>query len=538
MNLYKIMLVDDEEEVRLSIIKKIDWHSVGFHVVGDAENGEDALEKIELLEPDVIITDIRMPYMDGLKLTEKIHQKFPFIKVIIFSGFDDFEYAKEAIRQGVIEYILKPVNSEEMTAILKRVKESLDKEIESKRNIDLLKQNYVASLPVLREQFLNNLLRKNIKKADIENKLREYNIDIADAAFYQTVAIDIETDKQEYTGKFSQLKELIPISIKGLIEERFQDIFRVVIFTSLQDFRLSILIAVDDKNKNQDTLDVLRDICKEVQRILGVSITMGVGNRVDALKDIGSSYKAALNALGYKMIVGRGEAIYINDVEPMALGVLQFDEIEQNNLVSVIKFGSSERIHEIVDSIISKMEEARVHSRQYQAYMLSIVNAVVQMMQQYEISLNNLNGDSLEYLNIMECTKDIDSFKTWLIDIAFRMNESIRQKRESNSKQIIKEAKAYIQNNYQNPELSVEMICNHLHMSTAYFSTLFKKEVGQTYIAYLTDIRLNKAIDLLNTTSDKTYIIAEKIGYTEQNYFSYVFKKKFGISPTKYRGNK
>lgn len=538
MDLYRIMLVDDEEEVRTSIIKKIDWHSVGFDVVGDAENGEDALEKIEILEPDVIITDIRMPYMDGLKLTEKLHQRFPSIKVIIFSGFDDFEYAKEAIRQGVIEYILKPVNSEEMTAILRKVKENLDKEIESKRNIDTLKQNYIASLPVLREQFLNNLLRKNIKKTDIDNKLREYNIDIAGASSYQAVAIDIETDKQEYTGKFSQLKELIPISIRTIIEEKLGDIFRIIVFTSLQDSKLSVFIALDENNQDIVLSDILRDICKETQRILGVCITMGLGNTINTLDNIGVSYKGALNALGYKMIVGRGEVIYINDVEPMVLGVLQFEDLEQNNLEAVIKFGSPEKIHEIVDSIISKMEEAKVHSRQYQAYMLSIVNAIVQMMQQYEISLENLNVDSLEYLNIIECTKDIDSFKAWLINIAFKMNKSIREKRETNSKQIVKEAKAYIAKNYQNPELSVEMICGHLHMSTAYFSTLFKKEVGQTYVAYLTDIRLNKAIDLLNTTADKTYIIAEKVGYTEQNYFSYVFKKKFGISPTKYRGNK
>ena len=149
MDLYKIMLVDDEEEVRTSIIKKINWEANGFEVVGDAENGRDALEKIEILEPNVIITDIRMPYMDGLALTESLRQKFPSIKVIIFSGFDDFSYAKEAIRLGVAEYILKPVNVDELTEILKRVRAKLDEEIESARDIDILRESYKASLPVL-----------------------------------------------------------------------------------------------------------------------------------------------------------------------------------------------------------------------------------------------------------------------------------------------------------------------------------------------------------------------------------------------------
>ena len=132
MDLYRIILADDEEEVRKSIIKKIDWQAAGFEVVGDAENGREALEKIEALEPDVVMTDIRMPYMDGLELIERIRRKYPSMKVLIFSGFDDFEYAKQAIKLNVTEYILKPVNVEELTGILKRVKANLDEEIEQR----------------------------------------------------------------------------------------------------------------------------------------------------------------------------------------------------------------------------------------------------------------------------------------------------------------------------------------------------------------------------------------------------------------------
>lgn len=118
---YKILLVDDEAEVRTSIIRKIDWSAVGFQVVGDAENGVDALEKIEQLEPDVVLTDIRMPYMDGLEMAERLREIHPSIKVVLFSGFDDFEYAQKAIKLNIIEYILKPVNAEEMMEILLRI---------------------------------------------------------------------------------------------------------------------------------------------------------------------------------------------------------------------------------------------------------------------------------------------------------------------------------------------------------------------------------------------------------------------------------
>ena len=152
---YKILLVDDEAEVRTSIIRKIDWSAVGFQVVGDAENGVDALEKIEQLEPDVVLTDIRMPYMDGLEMAERLREIHPSIKVVLFSGFDDFEYAQKAIKLNIIEYILKPVNAEEMMEILLRIKGTLDEEIQRLRDLTNLQESFRKNLPILREKFLS-----------------------------------------------------------------------------------------------------------------------------------------------------------------------------------------------------------------------------------------------------------------------------------------------------------------------------------------------------------------------------------------------
>ena len=232
MSLYRIILVDDEEEVRKGIIRKIDWSSLGFEVVGDAENGAEALERIEQLEPEVVMTDIRMPFMDGLTLTEKIRQKYPSMKVLIFSGFDDFEYAQQAIKLNVTEYILKPVNVEELSEILRRVKQNLDEEISQRRDAAILRESYQRSLPILREVFLNDLVRGSANTAMIEEKLQEYSVDILHAKKWITALLHIETEASGHPAALQ--KELVPISVRQITEDHLKDYCRFTILTPQQ----------------------------------------------------------------------------------------------------------------------------------------------------------------------------------------------------------------------------------------------------------------------------------------------------------------
>ena len=234
--------------------------------------------------------------------------------------------------------------------------------------------------------------------------------------------------------------------------------------------------------------------------------------------------------------MGVGKVIYINDVEPVSRGKLQLDGKGEAELITAIKFGPKEMIETVIQNMANRMEDAKVHASQYQVYMLSIVNCMIQMMQQYDLNMDDMFGEGFQYLDALAGGYSREKFASWMIPIACRMNETMNQERDNTTKKVILEAKEYIQEHYSNPDLSVEMLCRHLHMSPAYFSTVFKRETGQTYVNYLTEVRLDKAVDLLNETSDKTYVIAEKVGYQEQNYFSYVFKKKYGVSPTKYRG--
>ena len=536
MSLYRIMLVDDEEEVRKAMIRKMDWEQLGFTVAGDAENGEDALEKLELLEPDVVMTDIRMPYMDGLTLVARIREKYPFIKILIFSGYDDFEYAKQAIKYRVTEYILKPVNGEELAEILKRVRISLDEEIKQRRNISMLQESYENSLPMLREVFLNDLVSRGAELSGVAPKLKEYGVDILDARKWLAAVIHVEQVEQAEEQELYRHQELIPISVRKLVEDHLKTYGRFTVFNSAEG--ITLIAAVDGNNSETGLITLLEDTCKESRRILGISITVGVGYSCDTLQEIRRSYQTAVDALGYRAIVGCGRTIYINDMEPVNRGKLQFGAGEEAELTAVIKFGTKDQIGETLRELAVRMDDAKVHDNQYQVYMLTIVNCLIRLMQQYDLKMSGMFDSEDHYADIIKRICRRESFVEEMIPIACRMNEALNQARDNTTRKVIVEAKEYIQENYADPELSVDVLCRHLHMSPAYFSTVFKKETGQTYVNYLTEVRLQKAEELLEQTDDKTYEIAQKVGYQEQNYFSYVFKKKYGISPTKYRGTR
>ena len=547
MDLYRIILVDDEEEVRKSIIRKIDWTAVGFAVVGDAENGEDALEKIENLEPDVVLTDIRMPYMDGLTLAERIRQKYPSMKIVIFSGYDDFEYAKQAIKLNVTEYILKPVNVEELTAILKRIKTNLDEEIEQKRNVNLLRENYKRSLPILREQFLKDLISRPMDGETVQTLLREYDIPLAGAKKWIAIAVELELEQgltqEEAPLPLHEEKNLIPISVMQILSENLKPSYRfsLLSFSGSADAKIAGIAAIDENNSQTELINILGDICKEIRKTLKVPVTIGIGHSAQKLENISRSFQSALDALGYRSVVGTGSTIYINDVEPGIGGKLQFGSEEESALIQAIKFGPEEKIRETVRGIVDRMNEARVHARQQQAYILSVANCMIQLIQQYDLNMEEIFAEDPlgpDPFTVIQSMLNRENFSRWLYQTALKINNALSRERDYAARQVIEKAKQYIMDNYQDPGLSVEQICRYLHMSPAYFSTMFKKATGQTYIAYLTEVRLNKAVELLNMTDEKTYVIASQVGYQEQNYFSYVFKKRFGVSPTKFRGSR
>lgn len=526
--MYKIMLVDDEAEVRESILLQIPWEDLGFEVVADAENGEDALEKMAIYEPDVIITDIQMPFMTGLEFIEKVREEYPGKEIVIFSGFGEFEYARQAIRLGVKEYILKPVDKEEMMTILKKIKRTLDQSFDRLRDIRQIQENYQEKEALQKKKFYQEWMQRT--------KMGKETL----AASEKRGILIFKADR--WVGAFLSIRTKEKISESAVylcVEKLFQNVFTENYAYDLfpMEKEIGVCFALKKEHNLKVLLKTLDCLVKDGEKLFSFVITVGVGTEKKNVEQLPMSLYEAREALGYRMIMGRGRSIYIQDVEPEGQDILLFGSEEENELIRAVKFGTKEKIAEEVGRLLGKMDGVRISWRQYQNYIAELYNCLSQLIWQYHLDERRFFGyeeNGHEMLMHMKSREEIQEF---FIQLCQKIRICLEEKRAQNSGKIIQTAKTYVEKNYMNPELSVEIVCEQLNLSQSYFSTIFKKETGENYVAYVRSIRMKKAAELLNRTEEKTYVIAQQVGYTDPYYFSSVFKKTYGVSPSRFRKN-
>lgn len=529
--MYRILIADDEEQIREGIIKKIDWEKIGYTIVGSAENGLDALEKAEHLHPDVVMTDIKMPFMDGLELGEKLRASMPAVKLIIFSGFDEFEYAQQAIKMNAAEYILKPINSEELTETLKKIKIQIDREVAAKRDVEVLKKHYEESLPAMREQFLTGLIEGRIPKEQLKPKAAQFQINL-DAEGWAVALLRV--DAKEKTAQVLQGKEeLVPILLKCTMEEELKEYFSFLAF--LVADCVTVIVEINPSEGVLPLVNRMNQICKSACRVLGTKVMAGVSTVTKSLYQLQHYYQEAQSALEYSAVMGGDKAIYIADIEPDTSVKVEFDEHDENEIINAIKLANKQEISDKLNAVFERFRAVVLPLGQYQIFLLEMMTSLLKVLHAYKMDETQIFGTNYSFVQTISKLHSPQDMKRWCTEICMKISANIERERLDSTKLLTRNAEQYIHEHYSDSDISVENLCSYLHVSPAYFSTVFKRESGMSFVSYLTDVRLQKAVELLNVTDDKTYIIAQKVGYTEPNYFSYVFKKKFGVSPSKYR---
>lgn len=528
MEQYRVLLVDDEEEIRRGISKKIDWGSLGFQLVGEAGNGAEALELSEQLLPDLVLTDIKMPYMDGLELCQRLKHTLPAAKLIIFSGFDDFEYARQAIQSNVSEYILKPINAQELAAVLQRLKLQLDHQRQERLNAEMLLKKYEEALPTLRELFYTRLIEGGIPPEQIAERGERYGITFPDGVW--TAAMLRLNKIPEQTNQDSIL-----LSLREFIKENFE-MENSQIHSVLYHDAVVLLIYWKEGNRQYRLVEELERLCALSENLLGTHITVGLGLSCGLVKDIHTSIDGAKAALDYCALTD-SRIICIADLEPLRTDICTIEDFDQHALIHAVKIGTEEQIYEEIHKLGEYFRSSHLSLSQYQMFLLEAMVALIHVARSGGIEGEVLFGENFTGMVSIHDFRSLDDLMGWMTEHFLKLHKLLSHQRRDSAWKTIDRAKTYILEHYGDCTISVEQLCSHLQLSPAYFSTLFKKEMGMSFIQYLTSVRMEHAADLLRHTDEKTYLIAEKTGYTDPNYFSYVFKRHYGKTPSKFRAS-
>lgn len=528
--LYHLLLVDDEADVLQVMKRKIDWEALGFSMAGTAENGQEALEIAEQTHIDVVLTDIKMPFMDGLTLCRKLKENYRNMKVVIYSGFDDFEFAREAIHLEAEEYLLKPISARDLTEVFRKIKESLDQEIAERRNMDRLNEYYQKSLPAMQEQLISSILEGRTTGERAQSLLKTYELNLESRCY--AVAII----RGSLNARTDDPIQLLNLSLMNLIQDYLKDRLRYHCMNYLDQIVIIFLLEKQDELPN--VLYHLEQICKISGRMLDMRTTAALGQIVDDLMNITASFQEAGNAMEYRTIIDAdGQVIYINDIEPRPQDSVELPEYNYQEILRAVKLGDRDETSKAIRRFIDTLKCRAVTPGQYQIACVELLTEFTKVGRSYQLDIRDIFGKDRVPWQEIDQFSSLDELENWLLDICTNLRRTLRHERKDSTLRLTEKARTYIEEHYAESDLSADSLCRYLNVSAAYFSTVFKREMGLGFAAYLTKTRLEHAVQLLMSTEEKTYVIAEAVGYMEPNYFSYVFKKEYGISPSKYRAN-
>lgn len=520
---YTIVLVDDEEEVRKRIISKIP-SDMGFEIIGQASNGYDAIDLIERLKPDVVITDIRMPFVDGIQLANIIRTEHPKTKIAFISGYDEFAYAKEAIELNVVSYLSKPIAEEEIIHFLSKLKNRLDEEYQAVFNQGRLDDIYKENLPALIENQFNTLLHfSNINDSDLQ-RFKIFDIDLT-KGFFTVGIIEIDADSD-----FLEI-EYLRIFLLNLIKKKFLE-YKIYYINSGFGLIFVIHQNIEDVKAIENRL---YDVILTKKQFSNIRVLIGVSETFDDFKEFSNSVLQAKKALSYSNYLNIGTIIYYKDIATRKRMDLKLSKEEIDDISYTIKFGSKHEVDTLFVNLIKNNDISEDYLLNKQYYLVNLAHIFIEFANSLHVELSDLiESDLFEKLSSF---RQLSSMFEFLKKLVFDIRELNIHKSQTSANQVLEEAVLFLQNNYADPLISMDSVCEELGISISYLSTLFKKMLDTSFNKYLVKLRMEKAKELLKFSTAKIYEIATLVGYNDVYYFSYSFKKYTTFSPKEYRND-
>ena len=537
--MYKILLVDDEILVRDAIRENIDWGKLDCELIGDCENGKQAVEFVKTHEVDIVLTDILMPYMDGMELSHFLHDNYPDVLIVIFSGFGEFEYAKKAIQYNVSEYMLKPVTAMELTKVIENMKEKLDSRKKEQRKMESLtqvSQDYHKNANVIRSKALDCLVKCTREVQVSLDELERMGITFQ-AASYRVAVFDIDTYSEMYQMDMDKQQEsalmafvLFNVGDEIVVQEKAGVVYQE------GNNRVCIIFA---GNRTKEFSENIHRICHEIQKkvkeVIGLETSIGIGSWVRSPYELIYSYRLAAKAIDYRYLLG-GNLLFDMEEKKTDNSIFLINDLE--TLTEAIKSGDRRLMEETLGQIETEIKSALVEKSYACIYLQQVIRAIGNTCQSLSEEPEKIIAQREALLKAVTEQRMFSQAAALVEKYAQEVFDELQELNSSSGQRQGMLAMDYIQKNYMDPGLNLNSICSYLNISTSYFSTIFKEMTGETFIEVLTRVRMEKAKELLENTTMKNYEIAEKVGFSDPHYFGISFKKITGKTPTEYAREK
>ncbi|MCR5606461.1 MAG: response regulator [Treponema sp.] len=526
--MYSVFIVDDEHIVLEGIRNKIDWENTAFSFAGEATDGELAFSMIQEMKPDILITDIKMPFMDGLELSRLLKKIQPWIKIIILSGHDEFDYAKKAISIGVEDYILKPFTHEELLDSLNKVAQRLDEEKKRKLDITKLKEELESSAILVRNKYLSDLISGSIDTANILQEAKKLNIDII-ARYHKVIISELKTKEEtEETGVLQKVySSLLDIS------KNVSDV--ISFFISPKRF-VSILKNNSVEDIDEYSYNFAEAIEHVVSQNMECNVITAIGKTVEHTSNIASSYSDADHILNQARFWNKSRILSADDIKKSSDGILSLQE--NDPLMERLKYAQTNEIEEIISQYLDLLKDNSEHFQVIASYLfVDVIMAVSKLVENLGGNIKEVMPEILSHSFVDNAVQNQDIFVKEIRKILKNIFEYRDSKIQGRYGEVILKAKEYINKNYSSQDTSLKLVAEEVHLSPNHFSTIFSQECGITFIEYLTNVRINEAKRLLKTTDMKGADIAYDCGFSDPHYFSFIFKKNTGMTPREYKNS-
>ena len=540
----KIFLAEDEVVVRETIKRMIPWEELGFELVGEAADGEMALPLLLRQQPDLLITDIKMPFMDGLTLARLAKKEIPGLKVVILSGYDDFNYAKQAIGIGVEDYLLKPITKNALIERLSEIRSRYEHEKTQKEYYEKFQREMQAYEKNSSRDFLEALVGGSMDMMEVYKRAEKLGLDIV-AEAYNVLIFTMNCD-EDFSGQRDEYSSWEAESLE-LLENFFAGHSSAMLFRS-NIFSYGVLLKGQRETIEENTRACVDEIRKILSRQDGRrEWFLAVGQSVERLSQIQKSYHTASRAFSQRYLYDEN-ILYYDEMETMEHpggqaetednAYLQKVDVNALNPAILQKFlsnGLQEETENFVKDYFYAIGQEPMESLVFRNYViLNVRFSVISFIKGLGCDTNEMESADTEEV-LAESGKNMESAIAYAKKMISQAIEIRDQNSGNKNRSILKTAVDFIDSHYMEEDISLNTVANVANVSSNHFSALFSQNMGQTFIEYLTTLRMNKAKELLRCTGMRSSEIAGEIGYKDAHYFSYLFKKTQGMTPSDYR---